>query len=172
VSKHRGLVVRGAVGMLLAIAAVSPALAAVQIATLSAQVVVPGTVVTMQVAMTGRTAGTGPAPLFMIPSGTWGDSPDSLPCDQVGRAIEVGQTHWQAGAVEFEGATYEGVIGASTFTVPAVPPDTYRLAETIDARGTGCHVFTTLQVVAELPDTALARDMSWPTIGLPWSPAR
>jgi hypothetical protein len=105
--------------------------------------------------MTARTAGTEPGALFMIPSGTWGDSPDSLRCDQVGRAIEVGQVHWQAGTVEYEGATYDGVTGESTFTVPPVTADTYRLAETIDARGTGCHIFTSIEVVAGLPDTAL-----------------
>jgi hypothetical protein len=36
-----------------------------------------------------------------------------------------------------------------------VAEDTYRLAETIGAKGTGCHIFTSIEVVADLPDTAL-----------------
>ena len=129
--------------------------AAFQVVELSAEIVVPGTVVTMRAAMSGRLVGTEPAALFLIPSGTFGDSPESLQCEQVGRAVEVGVTHWQVGTVEFEGQSYDGVIGEATFTVPDLPADTYRIAESIDAEGTGCHVFSSIEVVAHLPNTAL-----------------
>jgi len=152
--RRRALVCVG-VGLLLAVVSGGTARGAVQIVEVSPQLFAPGTVVTLRVAMTARAAGTEPAPLFMIPSGTWGDSPDALRCHEVGRAIEVGQTHWQAGTVEYEGIAYDGVLGESTFTIPAVAADTYRLAETTEARGTGCHVFTSIEVVSELPDTAL-----------------
>jgi hypothetical protein len=129
-------------------------LAAFQIVELSAETVVPGTTVTMHVEMT-RVAGTEPSSLFLIPSGTFGDSPSHESCEDVARAVEVGETHWQTGMVEFEGTLYEGVIGGATFRVPDLPADTYRIAETIDVRGTGCHIFAVIQVVAALPDTAL-----------------
>lgn len=132
----------------------SASLAAFQIVELSAETVAPGTVVTMHVEMT-RVAGTEPGPLFLIPSGTFGDSPSDQSCDDVPRAIEVGDTRWEAGMVEFEGALYEGVIGGATFTVPDLPADTYRIAETIDAGAPSCHVFAVIEVVASLPDTAL-----------------
>ena len=78
--------------------------AAFQVVELSAEIVVPGTVVTMRVGMSGRLVGAEPAALFRIPSGTFGDSPELLRCEQIGRAVEVGQTHWQVGTVEFEGS--------------------------------------------------------------------
>jgi hypothetical protein len=142
------------VGLALA-AAAGTSIAAVQVVELSAQRVLPGTVVSLHVAITAREAGTESGALFMIPSGTFGDSPESLHCDEVPRAVEVGQIRWQPGTVEYEHASYTGVIGEATFTVPQVPVDTYRLAESIESRGTGCHVFTSIDVVAELPNTAL-----------------
>jgi hypothetical protein len=141
--------------MVLAAAAAGTSLGAVQVVELSAQRVLPGTVVSLRVAMTARQARTEAGALFMIPSGTFGDSPESLPCASIGRAVEVGLLHWHAGTVEYEGASYAGVVGEATFTVPQVAVDTYRLAESIEARGTGCHIFTSLEVVDELPDTAL-----------------
>lgn len=145
----------GAAGLVLAAAAAGVSLGAVQVVELSAQRVTPGTVVTMHVATTASDGRSDAGALFMIPSGTFGDSPDSLRCEQVGRAVEVGLIHWTAGTVEYEGASYAGVTGEATFTVPQLPVDTYRLAETIDARGTGCHIFTLIHVVSELPDTAV-----------------
>lgn len=153
--RHRSRLVAGLTALALAGTTPGPSLAAVQIVELSAETVVPGTVVTMRVEMT-RVAGTEPSPLFLIPSGTFGDSPSHESCEDVGRAVEVGETHWQAGMVEFQGAWYEGVIGGASFTVPDLPADTYRIAETIDAQGTLlCHIFAVIQVVASLPDTAL-----------------
>jgi hypothetical protein len=144
-----------AVGLVLA-AAAGTALGAVQVVELSAQRVLPSTVVTMHVAMTAREAGTESGALFMIPSGTFGDSPESLPCEKVGGAVEVGrQIKWTVGTVEYEGMSYAGVTGEATFTVPHVAVGTYWLAESIEARGTGCHIFASIDVVAELPDTAL-----------------
>ena len=93
--------------------------------------------------------------LFMIPSGTFGDSPESLPCEVIGGAVEVGQTRWQDGTVEYEGASYAGVIGEATFSIPQLAVDTYWLAESIAARGTGCHIFMLIEVVAGLPDMAI-----------------
>lgn len=152
---YRRRLVASVAALVLVAATPTASLAAFQIVELSAETVAPGTVVTMQVEMT-RVAGTKPAPLFLIPSGTWGDSPSHEPCDDVGRSIEVGETHWQAGMVEFEGALYEGVIGGATFTMPDVPADTYSIAETIDTGGsTSCHSFAVIQVVASMPDTAL-----------------
>ena len=79
-----------------------------------------------------------------------------LRCEQIGRAVEVGQTHWQVGTVEFEGRSYEGVTGEATFTVPDLPADTYRIAESIDAEGTGCHIFALIEDRSnELPNTAV-----------------
>lgn len=146
----------GAAGLVFAAATVGTSLGAVQVVELSAQQVVPGSVVTLRVATTA-TEVLGPfGALFMIPSGTFGDSPESLRCEQVPRAIEVGQIHWTSGTVEYEGESYAGVTGESTFTVPHLPVDTYRIAVSIDATGTGCHVFALIHVVAELPDTALS----------------
>ena len=54
-----------------------------------------------------------------------------------------------------QGSAYEGEIGQATFTVPDLPAETYRIAESIDAEGTGCHVFASIEVVRQLPDTAL-----------------
>lgn len=144
-----------AVGLVLAAAAAGTALGSVQVVELSAQRVLPGTVVTMHVAITAREAGTESGALFMIHSGTFGDSPESLPCEKVGGAVEVGQIEWTVGTVEYEGMSYAGVTGEATFTVPHVAVGTYWLAESIEARGTGCHIFTSIDVVAELPDTAL-----------------
>jgi hypothetical protein len=145
----------GALGFVFAAAAAGTSLGAVQVVELSAQRVLPGTVVTLRVAMTGREAPIEPEALFMISPGTFGDSPEWLPCEKIGLAVEVGQIQWTAGTVEFEGASYAGVIGVATFTVPQVAVDTYRLAVSIEARGTGCHIFTSIDVVAELPDAAL-----------------
>lgn len=145
----------GAAGLVLAAAAVGTSLGAVDVVELSAQQVVPGSVVTLRVATTATEVRGESGALFMIPSGTFGDSPESLRCEQVGRAVEVGQIHWTAGTVEYEGASYLGVIGEVTFTVPQLAVDTYRLAESITSRGTGCHIFASIEVVAELPDTAL-----------------
>jgi hypothetical protein len=147
-------IVGGSAGVILAVASAGAALGAVQVVEVSAQRVLPGTVMTMSVATTSSVLAASDR-IFMIPSGTWGDSPDDLLCEQVGRAIEVGQIVWQTGTVQYQGATYEGFEGHSTFVVPDVPEDTYRLAQTIHTRGTGCHVYTAIEVVAELPDTAL-----------------
>jgi hypothetical protein len=145
----------GAAGLVLAVAAVGTSLGAVDVVELSAQQVVPGSVVTLRVATTASEVRGESGALFMIPSGTFGDSPESLRCEQVGRAVEVGQIQWTAGTVEYEGESDAGVTGEVTFTVPQLAVDTYRLAETIEARGTGCHIFALIEVVAELPDTSL-----------------
>ena len=145
----------GTAGLVLAAAAAGTMLGAVQVVELSAQRVVPGTVVTLRVATTASAVRGVSGALFMIPSGTFGDSPEALRCEQVGRAIEVGTIHWTAGTVDYEGVSYAGVTGEVTFTVPQVPVDAYRLAESIEATGTGCWIFTSIDVVAALPDTAL-----------------
>lgn len=144
-----------AAALLLAAAAVGTSLGAVDVVELSAQQVVPGSVVTMRVATTATEVRGESGELFMIPSGTFGDSPESLPCNQVGGAVEVAQIHWTPGTVEYEGEPYAGVTGEVTFTVPQLAVDTYRLAESIDNEFTGCHIFASIEVVAELPDTAL-----------------
>jgi len=146
----------GATALLLAATTVGTSLAAVDVVELSAQQVVPGSVVTMRVATTATEVRGNSGALFMIPSGTFGDSPESLPCDKVGRAVEVAQIHWTPGTVEYEGESYAGVTGEVTFTVPQLAADTYRLAESIDNELTGCHIFASIEVVAELPDTALS----------------
>jgi hypothetical protein len=64
----------------------------------------------------------------------FGDSPESLRCEQVGRAVEVGQIQGTAGTVEYEGESYAGVTGEGTFAVPQLAVDTYRLAESIESR--------------------------------------
>ena len=151
------LITSSALGIVLATTTVGTSVGAVQVVELSAQRVLPGTAVTLRIAMTAREAGTEPGSLFMIPSGTFGDSPEALRCEVIGGAVEVGQTHWQDGTVEYEGASYAGVIGEATFTIPQLAVDTYRLAESSDARGTGCHIFTLIEVVAELPDTAISQ---------------
>jgi hypothetical protein len=152
---RRGVIASAMAALVLVAATVGTSRAAFQVVDLSAETVVPGMVVTMRVEMSGRLVGTEPAALFLIPSGTFGDSPELLRCEQVGRAIEVGETHWQFGTVEFEGASYDGVIGEATFTVPDLPADLYRIAESIDAEGTGCHIFALIEVVAQLPNTAI-----------------
>jgi hypothetical protein len=144
-----------AAALLLAAGAVGTSLGAVDVVELSAQQVVPGSVVTMRVATTATGVRGASGALFMIPSGTFGDSLESLPCDQVGRAVEVAQIHWTPGTVPYEGESYAGVTGEVTFTVPQLAVDTYRLAESIDNEFTGCHIFASIEVVAELPDTAL-----------------
>jgi hypothetical protein len=140
----------------LAAAAAGKSLGAVDVVELSAQQVVPGSVVTLRVATTAAEVRGESGALFMIPIGTFGDAgPESLPCDQFGGAVGIGQIHWTAGTVDYEGETYAGVTGEATFTVPQLAVDTYWLAESIDARGTGCHAFGLIDVVSELPDTAL-----------------
>lgn len=107
--------------------------------------------------MSGRIAGTEPGSLFLIAPGTFGDAgPETMPCDTVAGAVEVGEMHWQAGTVEFEGKSYSGVVGDGTFIVPQLTPDVYRLAESTDAGGSLCHIFTLFEVVSALPDTAMA----------------
>ena len=155
VSTRRGVGLSAAIALLLAAASVGTSLGAIQVIELSAERVLPGTTVTLRVGMTARAAGTAAGTLFMIPSGTFGDSPESLRCEQVGGAVEVGQIRWTAGTVEYDGTSHTGVTGEVTFTVPELAADTYRLAESITSRGTGCHIFTSIDVVAELPDTAL-----------------
>jgi len=145
-----------AAALLLAAAAVGTSLGAVDVVELSAQQVMPGSAVTMRVATTATEVRGESGALFMIPSGTFGDSPESLSCDQVGRAVEVAQIHWTPGTVVYDGESYAGVTGEVTFTVPQIAADTYRLAESIDNEFTGCHVFASIEVVAELPDTALS----------------
>lgn len=86
---------------MLAAAVVGTSLGAVDVIELSAQQVVPGNVVTLRVATTATGVRGDSGALFMIPSGTFGDSPESLPCEQVGGAVEVGQIQWTAGAVEY-----------------------------------------------------------------------
>ena len=81
--------------------------------------------------------------------------PTATADDQVGRAVEVAQIHWTPGTVEYEGEAYAGVTGGVTFTVPQLAVDTYRLAESIENEFTGCHVFALIDVVAQLPDTAV-----------------
>ena len=154
---HRRRLLCGVVaGLFVTAGATSAALGAVQVVELSAQRVLPGTVVTLRVATTSSVVGGAPGQLFMIPHGTWGDSPDSLRCEEVGGAIVVGQIHWQIGTVEYQGTTYDGFEGEATFSVPSVAaPYPYWLAESIDATGTGCHVFSSLEVVTDLPDTAM-----------------
>jgi hypothetical protein len=146
--------VGGALGLILAAVAAGTAIGAVQVVDLSAQRVVPGTVVTLRVATTASALFQGTGAVFMIPTGTFGDSRESLRCEQVGRAIQVGQIQWLPGTVEYEGVTYDGVTGEATFTVPQVAVDRYSLTTSIDTRGTGCHIFTSIEVVASLPDTA------------------
>jgi hypothetical protein len=132
-------------------------LAAFQVVELSVSQASPGTAVTIRVGMSGRIAGTEPGSLFLIAGGTFGDAgPETVPCDTVPGAVEVGQMHWQAGTVEFEGESYSGVVGEGTFTVPQVKADVYRLAESTDAGGSLCHIFTLFDVVSGLPDTAMA----------------
>jgi hypothetical protein len=155
VTRVRRVLASGALALVVASAAAGPSRAAVQVVELSAERATVGAVVTLTVAITGREAGTAAAPLFVIPSGTFGDSPEAIRCESVPRAVDVGTTQWRAGSVDYEGASYAGFVGEATFTVPDVPPDTYRLAESIDARGTGCHIFTTIEIVAALPDTAV-----------------
>lgn len=146
----------GAAGWVLAAATVGTSLGAVDVVELSAQQVVPGSVVSLRVATTAAEVLGPSGALFMIPSGTFGDSPESLRCEQVPRAVEVGQIDWTPGTVEYEGESYAGVTGESTFTVPQLSVDSYRIAASIDATGTGCYVFALIHVVAELPDTALS----------------
>jgi len=145
----------GAAGLVLAVAVAGTSLGAVDVVELSAQQVVPGSMVTLRVATTATEVRGESGSLFMIPSGTFGDSPESLRCEQVGRAVEVAQIHWTAGPVEYEGESYAGVTGEVTFTVPQLAVDTYRLAESLDNDFTGCHVFALIHVVSDLPDTAL-----------------
>lgn len=153
---RRGRVRAGGVaGLFLAAATVGTSLGAVDVVELSAQQVVAGSVVTLRVATTATEVMGPSGALFLIPSGTFGDSPESLRCEQVPRAIEVGRIAWTPGTVEYQGASYPGVTGETTFTVPELPVDTYRIAVSIDATGTGCHIFGLIHVVAELPDTAL-----------------
>jgi hypothetical protein len=155
VSYRRRLIVPESIALLLAISISGTARGAFQVVEVSPDPAAPGTIVSFHAAMSGRIAGTEPAPLLMIPEGTWGDSPDDLRCEEVGGAVEVGETTWRPGTVEWQGVAYDGVLGQSVFVLPALTPGNYRLAETIETRGTRCHVFTTLQVVAELPDTAV-----------------
>ena len=154
--RHRSSIrTSGTAALVLAAAAVGTSLGAVDVVELSAHQVVPGSTVTLRVATTASEVRGETGALFMIPSGTFGDSPESLRCEQVGGAVEVGQIRWTAGTVEYDGTSYAGVTGDITFVVPPLAAGTYRLAESVTSRGTGCHIFASIDVGVELPDTAL-----------------
>ena len=145
------------VAMTLAVMTTGLSLAAFQVVELSVEQASPGTHVTLRVGMSGRIAGTEPGSLFLIAAGTFGDAgPEMMPCETIPGAVEVGEVHWQPGTVEFEGDSYSGVVGQGTFTVPQLTADVYRLAESTDAGGSLCHIFTLFEVVSSLPDTAMA----------------
>lgn len=133
-------------------------LAAFQVVELGVEEAPPGTTVSLRVGMSGRPAGTEPGSLFLIAAGTFGDAgPETVTCDSVPSAVEVGEIQWQSGMVEFEGESYSGVVGQGTFTVPQLTADVYRLAESTEVGGALCHIFTLFEVLPSLPDTALAQ---------------
>lgn len=111
----------------------------------------------MRVEISARSAGSLPSPLVLLGKGSFDDSPSSADCEQIPGASVAGETTWEVATIEFEGVAYTGVPGEAAFTVPDVPPGLYYLAESIDATGTGCHVFMSFEVTdAALPDTAIS----------------
>lgn len=148
------IVTAGLAGLVFAAGAAGTSLGAIQVVELTAQRVVAGTVVTMQVGMSARIARTDSGALFLIPQDTFDGSPESLPCAEHRGAVEVAQTQWTIGTFEYDGRPFPGVTGEATFTMPRVPVASYLLAESMENEYTGCHVFTSIDVVGELPDTA------------------
>lgn len=135
-----------------------PALAAFQSTELDPTAGPVGTPVTVRIEMSGRIPGTAASPLLLIDKEAFDDAPSASHCEEIPGARVVGQTTWQAATVEYAGQAYSGVAGSAAFTVPEVPVGLYHLAETIDARGTGCFVFASFTVTGgTLPDTAMSQ---------------
>jgi len=150
--------IAGGVGAAIGVATISAgiALGAVQRAILSVEEAPGGAEVTIQVATTARGAQTRPGTLIIVPTAAFDASPSALQCEEIAGSAVVGEMTWQAGPVAFGDGVYDGFIGDAVFTVPDVPAGSYYLAESIAARGTGCHVFAAFDVTpGQLPDTAM-----------------
>jgi hypothetical protein len=143
-------------GTLVAMVAVESSLAAVQRATLSLEAARPGDHVTLHVEATARFAGTDAGFLILVPEGALERAAEATHCEDIDGATALGEMTWQAAMVEFAGVSYPGFVGDAQFTVPQVPDGAYNLAESIEATGTGCHVFASFTVTTSpLGDTAM-----------------
>jgi hypothetical protein len=69
-------------------------------------------------------------------------------------------------SVEFEGASHPGHVAEATFVIPEVSLGVYYLAESIEAEGSGCHVFAPVGIGVDLPDTAIGRPTTLTVAGL------
>ena len=131
-------------------------LGAVQRATLTLQAAPTGTIVSLHVETTARLDGTQPGTLVIVPADALDASPSGLDCDEIAGSAAVGEMTWQTAIVAFGEGVYEGFAGDATLIVPAVPPGSYYLGETIPVLGNRCHSFAAFEVTAgQLPDTAM-----------------
>jgi hypothetical protein len=146
--------------------AVGPSLAAVQRATLSLEAARPGDRVTLHVEATARLAGTDDGFLILVPEGALEQAEEASHCEDIEGATLLGEMTWQAAMVEFAGVSYPGFVGDAQFIVPQVPDGAYYLAESIEATGTGCHVFASFTV-----NTSLVGDTAIRPRGAPITPA-
>ena len=144
-----------AAALVIAIGA-QPSLAAFQNVQVSPASGPVGIQVTMHAEMSHRWRGTNPGTLVLVGQAALTAEPSASHCEEIPGALEVAAMTWEAAAIEFQGLPYEGYVGDATFTVPEVPTGTYYLAESIDATGTGCHVFASFEVTAGLPNTAMS----------------
>lgn len=153
---HRHSFMAGIVVSLAAFALTATvALAAVQRATLSVAAAPPGAEVTLRVDTTARIARTDEGLLLLVPVADFEAAAAAARCEAIDGSTELAAMAWRAETVEFSGTSYPGFVGEATFIVPEVPAGTYSLAESSDARGTGCHIFAAFSVTAAaLPDTA------------------
>ena len=144
-----------AAGFAIAVSA-QPSLAAFQNVELSPRTGPAGTQVTMHAEMSARVGGPLAGALVLVGEAALGAEPSISHCEEVPGARVVAEMIWKSAAIEFQGQPYSGYVSDTAFTVPDVPNGTYHLAESIDATGTGCHVFATFEVTAGLPDTAMS----------------
>ena len=133
-----------------------PSLAAFQNVEVSPAAGPAGTRVTMHAEMNHRWRGALAGTLVLVGQAALAAEPSISHCEDVPGARVVAEMTWLATAIEFQGLPYEGYVSDTTFIVPDVPTGTYHLAESIDATGTGCHVFASFEVTAGLPDTAMS----------------
>jgi hypothetical protein len=150
---RRQLVTAFVGAVLLLAASVGSALAAILIATLSAEAATPGAKVTLRIDMTGRAAGTEQGVLLLVPVASFREP---TRCEQIEGAVALGDMTWRDAQVEFEGSAYPGMASETSFTVPQVSDGRYYLAESWPNQYTRCFTYASFSVNSALPDTATA----------------
>ena len=165
----RSLIAASIATVVLLAASVGASLAAFQTAQLNPDAGPIGTPVSIHIEMSARIAGTAPGPLVLVGKQALYDNPSAARCEEIPGALVVGETAWQSATIEYAGQEYSGFVGEAEFTVPDVPAGIYHLAESIDARGTGCFTFASFTVTdTALPDTAMSKPTPAPA-GCAWN---